>query len=113
MGETVSVDFHESNTSLRVIFKNWGLKPNPDELPRLKERGYRSKRVIDQNEIQGRGIGLYLLHQICEAYNIQIKYDIKREQKSKNGYIYVPFVIELNFENMIKVDSINDREIGV
>lgn len=113
VGETVSVDFHESNTSLRVIFKNWGLKPNPDELPRLKERGYRSKRVIDQNEIQGRGIGLYLLHQICEAYNIQIKYDIKREQKSKNGYIYVPFVIELNFENMIKVDSINDREIGV
>lgn len=112
-GETISVDFHEYETSLKVVFTNWGLKPNSDELLRLKERGYRSKRVKDQNEIQGRGIGLYLLHQICEAYNIDIKYYIKKEQKSKDGYIYVPFVIELKFENMIKIDFYNERDIEI
>lgn len=105
VGETVNINFYENNDSLRVVFTNWGLKPNSDEIPRLKERGYRSRRVTDQNEIQGRGIGLYLLHQICEAYGIGINYGCKKESHAIDGYNYVPFFIELNFENMIEVDK--------
>lgn len=104
-GETINVDFYEEETSLKVVFTNLGLKPDPDELMKLKGRGYRSRRVINQNMIQGRGIGLYLLHQICEGYGVEIKYKTNNKDiHSKDGYVYVPFIIELNFENMIKDD---------
>ena len=82
-----------------------GLKPDTDELTKLKGRGYRSRRVINQNMIKGRGIGLYLIHQICEAYGIDIKYKTNnKDLHSKDGYVYVPFIIELNFDNMIEVE---------
>ena len=64
-------------------------------------RGYRSRNVQNQTDIQGRGIGLFLVQQICDAYNIQFQYSIEKTYKKFNGIIYAPFSIKLMFKNMI------------
>lgn len=100
-GETVDVNFSEIDDSLTVTFINWGPKPSDDEIKKLNMRGYRSRNVQNQTDIQGRGIGLFLVQQICDAYNIQFQYSIEKTYKKFNGIIYAPFSIKLMFKNMI------------
>ena len=58
---------------------------------------------MEQGEIDGRGIGFYLLNQICQYYKIDFSYCFNSETRSFNGdgYVYSPFIVKLTFNNMI------------
>lgn len=98
--ETIFVRFHESSDRLLVTFRNLGPAPDSNERQLLTKRGFRSKAVEDLG-IEGRGIGLYLLNQICSTNEIGLDVKIENENKYINGIRYCPFVVSLSFKDMI------------
>ena len=101
--QEIIVNFEEQQKKLQVSFQNWAIKPKSGEESRFTERGYRGKRILEQGEIDGRGIGFYLLNQICQYYKIDFSYCFNSETRSFNGdgYVYSPFIVKLTFNNMI------------
>jgi hypothetical protein len=81
---------------------NWGIRPGDDEIKKLTDRNYRSRNVINRNVEEGRGIGLYLLNQICSVNDIQLKIKLGNDNKYHNGYRYSPFFVEMKFDGMIQ-----------
>lgn len=106
--ETITITFKEYEDKLSLIFKNWGIRPGDDEIKKLTDRNYRSRNVIKRNVEEGRGIGLYLLNQICSVNDIQLKIRIGDDNKYRDGYRYSPFLVEMKFEGMIRNDEIDD-----
>lgn len=98
--EIVIVRFNELSDRLLVTFRNWGPAPDSSEKKALTQRGFRSKAVEDLG-IEGRGIGLYLLNQICAINEINLEIKIENENKFINGVRYSPFIVSMSFENMI------------
>lgn len=104
----IVIDFFETDSTLILTFNNWGLRPKDDEIKLLTNRGYRSRTLVDQT-IQGRGIGLYLLNQICAANKIGLNIKIGKENYYQDSLRYSPFIVELTFGNITKVDSESDE----
>lgn len=102
----IEVLFKESEDNLTVIFKNWGIRPQDEDLKNLFNRSYRSKN-IQNSDIEGRGIGLYLFSQICNANNISYHVELGKKDDNyyEGGYRYSPFSIVLNFKGMIIGDK--------
>lgn len=101
----ISAKFVEDGDKLYLTFNNMGIRPSEEELRHLTERGYRSKKIANSKEFEGRGIGLYLFKKICEYTNVEYKIRLGNENKYQNGYRYSPFMVELKFENMILDDK--------
>lgn len=97
----ITIKFEEEESRLRVRFNNWGIRPDKSEIQHLMERGFRSKKVLDTNSYEGRGIGLYLFKRICETLDVSQKIIIGTDYKAYDGYMYAPFIVEMNFKNMI------------
>lgn len=104
----IIVSFSEIDNRLQIQFKNTGLRPNDEERKTLFNRGQRSKIAIAQN-IEGRGLGLYLLDQICVANNVGLRMEIGSDYYFENGLKYSPFIINLYFNNMIihEIEGLN------
>ena len=100
-GKDITITFKEDDNSLCVEFNNWALKAKNGEEKRFKERGYRGSRIIEQGKVKGRGIGFYLLHQICEQYKIAVSYYFLKDHFAQDGYSYAPFIVKLKFKDMI------------
>lgn len=97
-GSDIDINFNSTGKELTLTFSNWAIRPLSGEEAHFKERGYRGKRIVDQNEVEGRGIGFFLVHQICEALGVEIKYFYKKETHSfGDGYVYSQFVVSLHF----------------
>ena len=96
-GETVSINFIETEKELEVRFQNWGPRVQPGELIRLTERGYRAETVVNIGEIEGSGIGLYLLKKICDSNSIRLNIKCGNDMKVLFGWIYKPFIVTLVF----------------
>lgn len=103
--EPINVTFTENENRLILTFKNWGIRPGDDEIKKLTDRNYRSRIVISRNKENGRGIGLYLLNQICSVNDIKLKIYLGNENKYFDGYRYSPFNVEMKFENIIKSEA--------
>lgn len=99
-GTDIKIKFREEGTKLIVSFYNYGIRPEPKELQHLTERGVRSQKIIDSNNFEGRGIGLYLLKLICDNLGVKLKITIGDENMYSDGYRYSPFIIELTFKDM-------------
>ena len=96
-GEQISIFFEDTLNGLNVKFCNWAICPNDEEFNRLTERGFRSKKVANKTEYKGRGLGLFLLKEICETN--QVNYQFSKEQNTKtiSGQNYNQFVVTLSF----------------
>lgn len=103
-GSTITVNFNEKGDTLTLSFSNWSIRPDKSEsIKRYVERGYRGKSVENQNTTEGRGIGMYLLNQICATFGVKFSYNYNlKEHKSFNndGYSYAIFHIDLKFSGM-------------
>ena len=98
-GKEISINFYESDDTLTLNIKNLGICPADHEKATLFHRGVRSKYV---ESIEGRGLGLYLLKQICETNDIKLGVKIdSREHYFENGIRYAPFTICLEFNHML------------
>lgn len=102
---SITAKFNEEGDKLHLIFNNMGIRPGEDELRHLTERGFRSKKIADSKEFEGRGIGLYLFKKICEYTNVDYKIKLGNEDRYLNGYRYSPFMVELYFNHMISDDN--------
>lgn len=100
--ETITITFKEYEDKLSLTFKNWGIRPGDDEIKKLTDRNYRSRNIISRNIEEGRGIGLYLLNQICSVNEIQLKIRVGNDNRYYDGYRYSPFFVEMKFDRMIK-----------
>ena len=96
----IVISFAEVEDQLQIQFKNMGLRPLDEEKKSLFNRGQRGKIAIDQ-DIEGRGLGLYLLHQICASNDVELSLEIGTDNYYENGLRYSPFIIKLYFYNMI------------
>ena len=96
-GERVSIIFNESERDIEVRFQNWGPRVYPKEMTKLTERGYRAETVIKIGDVEGSGIGLYLLQKICDANNIKLSIKSGDDMKNLSGWIYKPFIVTLTF----------------
>ena len=97
-GDNITAEFFECEDQLEVVFTNWGIRPLDNEIPKIKERGFRSERVIKETTIEGSGLGLYLLEQICDSNDVELRILIGNGSKRVNGITYAPFVVRLLFK---------------
>lgn len=93
----ISVDFLEGYNCLTVRFKNWGICPKAEELPFLYDRGFRAEKIINTTSIEGSGLGLFLLKEICTDNGVDVKIVVGDERFSQKGYNYKPFIVTLIF----------------
>lgn len=98
----ITIKFKENKSRLTVTFYNWGIRPEPYEIPHLTERGFRSKKIVSDKQYSGRGIGLFLLEQICKNIDVKLRIRIGDENDYSDGFRYSPFIVELTFDNMIE-----------
>lgn len=63
----------------------------------IRERGFRSQKVIDETSIDGSGLSLYLLQQICDSNNVKLDIHIGKGRQIVKGLNYAPFVVKLTF----------------
>lgn len=96
----ITIKFEEENTKLKVRFNNWGIRPDKSEIQHLSERGFRSSKVLNTKQYEGRGIGLYLFKKICETVDVSQKITIGTDYKAHNGYMFAPFIVEMTFKDM-------------
>lgn len=97
--ETITADFFEVGDDLEIIVSNLGVQPSDEEFPRLRERGFRSENVTEKTNIEGSGLGLYLLEQICVSNNVKLQIYTGPNVKKFNGINYTPFNVKLTFGN--------------
>lgn len=101
----IKIRFQEASNNLKVTFSNWGIRPEDNEIPHLTEREYRSVNTRNNDDYEGRGIGLYLLKKICDNLNINMRIIVDSKKKIINNVTYSPFSIELSMSNMLLDDS--------
>lgn len=99
--ETIIADFFEVGNDLEIKVSNLGVQPSDEELPRLRERGFRSINVTEKTSIEGSGLGLYLLEQICVSNNVKLHIYTGPNVKRFNGVNYTPFNVKLTFSNFV------------
>lgn len=90
----VEVCFEELSKSLFVTIKSFGPYCEEYELERIFEKNYRGLNTIKHTK-EGMGIGLYLVKQICDICNIDIKVrtDFKKVINGiKCGYFFVDLI---------------------
>ena len=97
----IIIKFDEDDERLKVKFINWGIRPSPNEIQHLTERGFRSQIVLNTKSYEGRGIGLYLFKRICENEYVAQKITIGSDFKAFEGYMYAPFIVEMTLKNLI------------
>lgn len=97
INEEVNIEFLDCVHSLEVTFTNWGIRPNSGEMAHIRERGFRSQKVIEETNIEGSGLGLYLLQQICDLNNVKLDIHIGNGSMKVNGLGYAPFIVKLTF----------------
>ena len=97
VSEELKIEFLDCVHSLEVTFTNWGIRPNVGEMAHIRERGFRSQKVIDETSIDGNGLGLYLLQQICDSNNVKLDIHIGKGRQIVKGLNYAPFVVKLTF----------------
>ena len=97
----IRIKFKEEGNKLSVTFYNWGICPDRSETSHLTDRGFRSKKIIESNKYDGRGIGLFILKTICQIVGVKLRITIGTENKYYDGYRFSPFIVELTFDNMI------------
>lgn len=94
----INISFEESDNNLSVTFENYAICPNGHELQQLTNRGFRSQRVIDLTKTQGRGLGLYIVNQICAISNIQLRISVNRKDFIVEDQCnHHKFVVKLTF----------------
>lgn len=71
-GGHIQLDISQQNTKLEIVVSDTGIGINPDDLPYVYERFYRSPRVR-ATDIEGSGIGLSLLKAIAEHIGTQVE----------------------------------------
>ena len=100
MGE----DIFEDEDKLIVDFQNLGVCPKNDEKNKIFDREFRSENV---ENINGRGIGLYLLKQICNSNSIEVEHKIGSDWFfDENQVRYSTFSIKLIFNNITRQEEI-------
>lgn len=85
----IRIKFKEVGNKLTVTFYNWGICPERSEQSLLTERGYRSKKIVDSQKYEGRGIGLFILKTICQIVEVKLHLTIGTENKYYDGYTIV------------------------
>lgn len=65
-------------------------------MKQLTERGFRSKNAKNA-KIKGRGLGLFILQQICEVNHVLLNIVVKEDNYYVDGIRYSPFIITLQF----------------
>lgn len=103
----VSVRLKESDGTLCLQVKNWGLVPPLEEIPRLTTRGYRSSVIQANPNYKGRGIGLFLVSQLCKAHGVRLEISLGESKELFNGDStkYGEFIVNLYFSPIKGTES--------
>lgn len=96
MGDkTVEVVFEEIGDNLYVSIESFGPYCEDDELGKIFEKNYRGRNTLKHNS-DGNGVGLFLVREICNQFNIDIRITSEYE-KTINGIKYGSFKVALTF----------------
>lgn len=68
----VEVSFEEIKDNLYVTISSFGPTCEEDELEKITQKNYRGRNTIKYNN-DGTGIGLYLVEEICNMFNIDLR----------------------------------------
>lgn len=68
----IIINFNELGNQLTVDITNWGPVVQPDEYDLLTNRGYRGKAALEETNIEGRGLGLSIAHDIFNNCNVNM-----------------------------------------
>ena len=103
----VLISFKEIGKRLEVRVQNWGLRIYEHEINKLSQRGYRGEQSRAYNKIQGTGLGLYVFNKICSDNNVDYRISIGNDSQALDGWVYKPFVVQMTFNNVYRVDNDN------
>ncbi len=95
-GTIITIEFIEDigvNSTLIVKFTNIGHLPTDTELPHLFDRGYRG---VNATGVNGTGIGLFSLKNICDNSDVTVDIALCRDRNNENKG---QFIVSLLFEN--------------
>ena len=84
--EKCEVLFDRKSDLIKIEVSSIGPLVECDEIDRLTQRGYRGKNV-NQDQIKGMGIGLYLVKQICIAHEIEMNIECKPYANNKGEFV--------------------------
>lgn len=87
--ESVEINFEESYNEIKVNIRSIGPYISDDEIKRVYDKGFRANSVIN---INGSGIGLFLVSEICKIHRIDLKI-YYNDIKDKYGYFIVQMTI--------------------
>lgn len=90
----VSIEIEYSNfdnKELIISITSLGPFVSADEIPKLTEKFYRGQNSINTN-LNGKGMGLYLLDKICKLNNIQYEFICEDTNFEYNGIKYARII---------------------
>ena len=91
----VEVFFEEIKNNLYVTISSFGPTCEEDELEKITQKSYRGRNTVKYNN-DGMGIGLYLVEEMCNKFNIDLKITSDYE-KTINGVRCGEFKVMLIF----------------
>lgn len=91
----VEVSFEEIKDNLYVTISSFGPTCEEDELEKITQKNYRGRNTIKYNN-DGTGIGLYIVGEICNMFNIDLRITSDYE-KTINGVRCGEFKVMLIF----------------
>lgn len=93
--KAVEVIFEETNNNLYVSIESFGPYCEEDEIDKIFQKNYRGKNIINHNS-DGTGVGLFLVKEICNQFEIDINVSCYFE-KMINGVKCGSFKVRLIF----------------
>jgi signal transduction histidine kinase len=96
--EVKIVDTKDDEIHVKITSR--GPRPNEDELDKLFEKGFRSKRV--EGIESGSGFGLFLAQAICELNSISIEIKVGDQRTYINQIAYSDFIVVLKMKAVVE-----------
>lgn len=93
----IKIDFNDHLTKLEVSIESIGPLVGEDEIDLLFTHGYRAQSAIE-SKVDGSGLGLHILKEICRHNDIAVKaFSDKSQIEVIRDMEYAPFRIELTY----------------
>lgn len=86
----IDVEIVDKNEMQIITIKSEGILVKNNEIEKLFERGYRGKLAREHKQ-KGNGIGLYLVKQICEANDIEVRIESEKNNCKNNKGVDLGF----------------------
>jgi len=96
--QTIEVEYIKADSKhLEIIITSMGPYVPLEEIPKLKEKFYRGNNTVNTNT-EGKGLGLYLLDQICKLSNVGFQFISEDKCFALNGVNYSTIIQKITID---------------